>query len=61
MLAGKRAFTGGSSVETMHAILNDEPPEIDATTARIPPGLERIVGHCLEKKVRQTVFSRLAI
>jgi len=49
MLAGKRAFTGGSSVETMHAILNDEPPEIDITIARIPPGLERIVRHCLEK------------
>ena len=49
MLAGKRAFTGDSSVETMHAILNDEPPEIDTTTARIPPGLERIVRHCLEK------------
>ncbi len=49
MLAGKRAFTGGSSVETMHAILNDEPPEIDTTTARIPPGLEKIVRHCLEK------------
>src|SRR5271165_6030229 len=43
MLAGKRAFTGGSSVETMHAILNDEPPEIDTTAARISPGLEKIV------------------
>lgn len=49
MLAGKRAFTGGSSVETMHAILNAEPPEIDTTTARIPPGLEKIVRHCMEK------------
>ena len=49
MLSGKRAFTGGSSVETMHAILNAEPPEIDITTTRIPPGLERIVRHCLEK------------
>jgi Tol biopolymer transport system component len=49
MLAGKRAFTGGSSVETMHAILNDEPPEIDMTAARIPPGLEKIVRHCMEK------------
>ncbi len=49
MLSGKRAFTGGSSVETMHAILNAEPPEIDTTTARIPPGLERIVRHCMEK------------
>jgi serine/threonine protein kinase/Tol biopolymer transport system component len=49
MLSGKRAFTAGSSVETMHAILNEEPPEIDIPTARIPPGLERIVRHCLEK------------
>ncbi len=49
MLAGKRAFTGGSSVETMHAILNADPPEIDITTARIPPGLEKIVRHCMEK------------
>ncbi len=49
MLAGKRAFTGGSSVETMHAILNAEPAEIDIATARIPPGLEKIVRHCMEK------------
>ena len=49
MLSGKRAFTGGSSVETMHAILNAEPPELDTTVTRIPPGLERIVRHCLEK------------
>jgi serine/threonine protein kinase/Tol biopolymer transport system component len=49
MLSGKRAFTGGSSVETMHAILNEEPPELDTTATRIPPGLERILRHCLEK------------
>jgi eukaryotic-like serine/threonine-protein kinase len=49
MLSGKRAFAGGSSVETMHAILKVEPPEIDTTAARIPPGLERIVRHCMEK------------
>ena len=49
MLSGKRAFTGPSSVETMNAILTTEPPEIDVSVARIPPGLERIVRHCLEK------------
>jgi Tol biopolymer transport system component len=49
MLSGKRAFNASSSVETMHAILNDDPQEIDTTAARIPPGLERIVRHCLEK------------
>ena len=48
MLGGKRAFTGDSSVETMTAILKSEPPEI-SPEAKIPPGLDRIVRHCLEK------------
>jgi len=49
MLAGRRAFAGPSSVETMSAILKEEPPELARTGADIPPGLERIVQHCLEK------------
>ena len=48
MLGGKRAFTGDSSVETMTAILKSEPPEI-SPEAKVPPGLDRIVRHCLEK------------
>ena len=48
MLGGKRAFAGDSSVETMTAILKAEPPEI-SPEAKIPPGLDRIVRHCLEK------------
>ena len=48
MLDGKRAFTGDSSVEMMTAILKSEPPEINPA-AKIPPGLDRIVRHCLEK------------
>ena len=48
MLAGKRAFSGGSSVETMNAILTAEPSEIDPAS-KISPGLDRIVRHCLEK------------
>jgi WD40 repeat protein len=49
MLAGRRAFSGPSSVETMNAILKEEPPEISRTHHDLPPGLERIVHHCLEK------------
>ena len=48
MLGGKRAFACDSSVETMTAILKSEPPEI-SPEAKIPPGLDRIVRHCLEK------------
>jgi Tol biopolymer transport system component len=45
MLSGRRAFAGGSKVETLHAILTEEPPPL----AGLPPALERIVARCLEK------------
>jgi len=49
MLAGKRAFQGNSSVETMSAILKHDPPELTETNRTVPPALGRIVRHCLEK------------
>ena len=54
MLTGTRAFARGSATETLAAILRDDPPELETTTARpIPAGLERIVRHCLEKSPDQ--------
>ncbi len=50
MLAGRRAFQGESSAETMAAIVKEEPPEISAANPQIPPQLERIVNRCLEKQ-----------
>ena len=44
MLAGRRAFQRASAAETMTAILREEPPELE-----VPPGLDRVVRHCLEK------------
>ncbi len=49
MLCGKRAFAGDTSVEIMTAILKSEPPELDVQQAKVPPALDRIVRHCLEK------------
>jgi Tol biopolymer transport system component len=50
MLSGRRAFAHDTAVETMTAILKDEPPELaGGTGAAIPGSLERIVHHCLEK------------
>jgi TolB-like protein/Flp pilus assembly protein TadD len=49
MLTGKRAFAGGSAVETMNAILNAEPPEPSRSQAEVTPALDRIVRRCLEK------------
>jgi Tol biopolymer transport system component len=33
----------------MAAILKEEPPDLSVTNQNVPPGLERIVRHCLEK------------
>ncbi len=49
MLAGERAFQRDSSVETMNAILKEEPAEFVALGKGVPPALERVVTHCLEK------------
>jgi hypothetical protein len=49
MLSGRRAFHGDSAVETMGAILKEEPPDLSATNRNIAPALERVVHHCLEK------------
>lgn len=49
MLSGKRAFRSGSTVETLNAILKDDPPELSESNSHINPALERVVMHCLEK------------
>jgi Tol biopolymer transport system component len=48
LLAGRRAFERASAVETMNAILKEEPPDLSPEAA-VPPALERIVRRCLEK------------
>ena len=49
MLSGRRAFARESSVETLNAILKEDPPELSGTGRPLPPALDRIVRHCLEK------------
>jgi hypothetical protein len=49
MLSGRRAFHGDSSVETLSAILKEEPPEFPEER-QVPPALDRLVRYCLEKK-----------
>jgi Tol biopolymer transport system component len=50
MLTGKRAFQGESPVETLNAILRDDPPSLFESTRTVSPALERIVRRCLEKR-----------
>src|SRR5271166_6093783 len=49
MLSGKRAFHGDTPADTMSSILKEDPPELQETNRNVPPALERIVQHCLEK------------
>jgi len=50
LLSGERAFRGDTSVETMTAILKQDPPELPDT---VPAGFRQIVSHCLEKEPRR--------
>ena len=49
MLSGRRPFQGNTSADTMLAIVKDDPPDLSMSRADVPPMLERIVRHCLEK------------
>ncbi len=50
LMAGQRAFRGETEVDTMTAVLREEPPEAGLEKeADIPPGYRDIVKHCLEK------------
>ena len=49
MLTGQRAFQGNSAVETMNAILKEDPAPAGNGGQAMPPALDRIVLHCLEK------------
>ena len=49
MLTGRRAFRGGTAVDTLSAILKEQPQEIALAHPQIGAELDRIVAHCLEK------------
>ena len=46
MLAGRRPFVADTSVETMTAILKQDPPAVSGVSAQV----HQIVRHCLEKE-----------
>jgi eukaryotic-like serine/threonine-protein kinase len=51
MVSGERAFARDTAADTMTAILHEDPPEVSRPRAEIPPALDRIIRHCLEKNV----------
>jgi len=49
MLSGSRPFSRSSAIETLHAILTEEPPPLPSG---VPPAVARVVTRCLEKDPR---------
>jgi Tol biopolymer transport system component len=49
MLMGRRAFKAPTAPETLTAILRVDPLETTGAEGPLPPGLERVLRHCLEK------------
>ena len=50
MLTGSRAFHGETQVDTMTAVLREQPVETNPADAAIPVGFQDIIRHCLEKE-----------
>ena len=48
-LTGRRAFAREHTVDTLHAILHEAPPEVLEQRDDVPPALAAIVGRLLEK------------
>jgi Tol biopolymer transport system component len=49
MITGQPAFKRETAAETMTAILREDPTDLAGTRVDLPPALDRIVRHCLEK------------
>jgi serine/threonine protein kinase/Tol biopolymer transport system component len=50
MLTGRRAFRGETEVDTITAVLREDPPETNLEQANVPASCQQIVRHCLEKE-----------
>jgi Tol biopolymer transport system component/serine/threonine protein kinase len=50
MLAGRRAFLGRSTAETIMAALTSDPPDLRQVRPDLPIAIDRIVARCLEKR-----------
>jgi serine/threonine protein kinase len=49
MLTGLGAFSRETGVDSITAILHDDPPAVETLVPDVPPGVAAVVGHCLVK------------
>jgi Tol biopolymer transport system component len=48
MLCGRAPFARPSALETLHAIVNEEPPDL-TVTSQLPSAVARVIKRCLDK------------
>jgi serine/threonine-protein kinase len=53
MLAGRRAFPGATGIDSVSAILTEEPPRLEAVVPGVPAGVAQVVERCLKKPREQ--------
>jgi serine/threonine-protein kinase len=61
MMSGKKAFEGDSVIETIDAILHEDPPLLDATSGPWPRALIQIVTTLLQKDANDRYQSAAAL
>src|SRR5206468_2207180 len=49
MLSGRRAFERETAADTMSAILHEDLPDLSVGRGDVPPSLDGVVRHCLER------------
>ena len=49
MLAGHRPFRGETALDTLSAILREQPEDVTAFNPHVPPALAWVIGRCLSK------------
>jgi Tol biopolymer transport system component/predicted Ser/Thr protein kinase len=49
MATGQRAFSGGSKLSSLSAVMYKDPQPVSQTVPELPPELDRIIARCLKK------------
>jgi WD40 repeat protein len=57
MFTGQRAFRRASGLETMHAVLHDDPPDPLTLNQNLPPVVGAVIRRCLEKNREERIQS----
>ena len=57
MITGQRPFSGNTTPDLISSILNETPPSLSDRNKNVPPELDRLIQHCLNKNRHQRLQS----